>query len=98
MHFEIYVQVFVGYAYFVITAEKQRLKSCIQASWQILFIKSEPSDQDVDTVAALTSTTELGLLRSKRFLKTIHFYFHFLFSFSHFDAYDMTGPNFLIVL
>ena len=32
MHFEIYVQVFVGYAYFVITAEKQRLKSCIQAS------------------------------------------------------------------
>lgn len=44
-------EVFVGYAYFVITAEKQRLKSCIQ---------------DVDTVAALASRTELGALRSKR--------------------------------
>lgn len=44
-------EVFVGYAYFVITTEKQRLKSCIQ---------------DVDTVAALQSQRELGALTSKR--------------------------------
>ena len=70
-YFDVNVQAFVGYAYFVITAEKQRLKSCIQARKADYVVASNETnfDQDVDTVAALASRTELGPLRSKRSLK-----------------------------
>jgi len=63
-------EVFVGYAYFVITTEKQRQKSCIQVLETPSILKNVATSifvrQDVDTVAALQSQRELGALTSKR--------------------------------
>ena len=60
----------MGYAYFVITTEKQRLKSCIQVLETPSILKNVATSifvrQDVDTVAALQSQRELGALTSKR--------------------------------
>ena len=60
----------MGYAYFVITTEKQRQKSCIQVLETPSILKNVATSifvrQDVDTVAALQSQRELGALTSKR--------------------------------